>query len=92
MLKSKTASFAWALTLLILLPAMPVGAQSLADLHKAALKEGGTVNFYASLAQINAEKILPEFERRAISLRSFIQICLLRARLLAGIILIADRL
>jgi len=42
----------------------PLPAQSLDQLHKAALKEGGTVNFYASLAQINAEKILPEFEKR----------------------------
>lgn len=64
MLKSKTASFARAVALLTLLLTVPVGAQSLTDLHKAALKEGGTVNFYASLAQINAEKILPEFEKR----------------------------
>jgi len=42
----------------------PANAQSLDALHKAALKEGGTVNFYASLAQINAEKILPVFEKR----------------------------
>src|SRR5678815_4379100 len=39
-------------------------AQSLDELHKAALKEGGTLNFYATLAQINAEKILPVFEKR----------------------------
>ena len=32
-------------------------AQSLDELHKSALKEGGTLNFYATLAQINAEKI-----------------------------------
>jgi iron(III) transport system substrate-binding protein len=41
-----------------------VGAQSLEELHKAALKEGGTVNFYGTLAQINAERILPIFEKR----------------------------
>jgi iron(III) transport system substrate-binding protein len=29
-----------------------------------ALKEGGTLNFYATLAQINATKILPQFEKR----------------------------
>ena len=29
-----------------------------------AFKEGGTLNFYATLAQINAEKILPVFEKR----------------------------
>ncbi len=31
-------------------------AQSLDELHKLALKEGGVVNFYATLAQLNAEK------------------------------------
>jgi iron(III) transport system substrate-binding protein len=39
-------------------------AQSLDEIHKAAVKEGGTLNFYATLAQINAEKILPIFEKR----------------------------
>jgi iron(III) transport system substrate-binding protein len=39
-------------------------SQSLEELHKLALKEGGTLNFYATLAQINAEKILPVFEKR----------------------------
>jgi iron(III) transport system substrate-binding protein len=39
-------------------------AQSLDELHKAAQKEGGTLNFYATLAQVNAEKILPVFEKR----------------------------
>src|ERR671919_706777 len=39
-------------------------AQSLDELHKAAAKEGGTLNFYGTLAQINAEKILPVFEKR----------------------------
>jgi len=38
--------------------------QSLDDLHKLAVKEGGTLNFYATLAQVNAEKILPVFEKR----------------------------
>src|SRR3989449_10391316 len=42
----------------------PVSGQSLDELHKLALKEGGTLNFYATLAQINAEKILPVFEKR----------------------------
>ena len=41
-----------------------VGAQSLDELHKQALKEGGPLNFYGTLAQINAEKILPVFEKR----------------------------
>jgi iron(III) transport system substrate-binding protein len=39
-------------------------AQSLDELHKAAVKEGGRLNFYATLAQINAEIILPIFEKR----------------------------
>jgi spermidine/putrescine-binding protein len=39
-------------------------SQTLDELHKAALKEGGTLNFYATLAQVNAERILPVFEKR----------------------------
>jgi len=39
-------------------------SQSLEELHKLAVKEGGTLNFYATLAQINAEKIIPVFEKR----------------------------
>jgi iron(III) transport system substrate-binding protein len=42
----------------------PAAGQSLDEIHKQALKEGGTLNFYATLAQINAEKILPVFEKR----------------------------
>ena len=38
--------------------------ESLDELHKKALKEGGTLNFYGTLAQINAERILPVFEKR----------------------------
>ena len=41
-----------------------IQAQSLDELHKAALKEGGTLNFYGTLAQINAEIIFPLFEKR----------------------------
>lgn len=39
-------------------------AQTWDELHKAAIKEGGTLNFYGTLAQINAERILPVFEKR----------------------------
>ena len=42
----------------------PAAGQPLDELYKLALKEGGTLNFYATLAQINAEKILPVFEKR----------------------------
>jgi iron(III) transport system substrate-binding protein len=52
--------------LLLLFPVFsaPGAAQSLDDIHKQALKEGGTLNFYGTLAQINAAKILPVFEKR----------------------------
>lgn len=49
---------------LLLAAVSTTGAQSLEELHKAAIKEGGTVNFYGTLAQINAERILPVFEKR----------------------------
>jgi iron(III) transport system substrate-binding protein len=39
-------------------------AQSIDELYKKALSEGGTLNFYGTLAQINAEIILPLFEKR----------------------------
>jgi len=41
----------------------PARSQSLDELHKSALKEGA-LNFYATLAQINAEIVLPAFEKR----------------------------
>jgi iron(III) transport system substrate-binding protein len=59
---SKGASFACGLLLFGSLST--AGAQSLEELHKAAVKEGGVVNFYGTLAQINAERILPVFEKR----------------------------
>ena len=37
--------------------------QSLEDLHRKAVKEG-VVSFYGTLASVNAEKILPVFEKR----------------------------
>jgi hypothetical protein len=37
---------------------------SMDELYKKALKEGGTLNFYGTLAQISADKVLPEFEKR----------------------------
>jgi iron(III) transport system substrate-binding protein len=51
------------LALMVALPLVSQ-AESLDELHKAAAKEGGTLNFYGTLAQINAEKILPLFEKR----------------------------
>lgn len=51
------------LAALLLAPGMSQ-SQTLDELHKSALKEGGTLNFYATLAQVNAERILPVFEKR----------------------------
>ena len=39
-------------------------AQTLDEVYKQALTEGGTLNFYATLAQVNAASILPAFEKR----------------------------
>jgi iron(III) transport system substrate-binding protein len=39
-------------------------AQNIDELHKLAVKEGGRLNFYGTLAQVNAERILPVFEKR----------------------------
>jgi iron(III) transport system substrate-binding protein len=39
-------------------------AMPLDELHQKALAEGGTLAFYSTLAQVNAEKILPAFEQR----------------------------
>jgi len=41
-----------------------LSAESLDEIHKKALKEGGTLNFYGTLAQINAARILPVFEKK----------------------------
>ncbi|MBI2366356.1 MAG: ABC transporter substrate-binding protein [Deltaproteobacteria bacterium] len=38
--------------------------ETIDELYKKALKEGGVLNCYCSLAQINAEKIYPVFEKR----------------------------
>ena len=43
--------------------------ETIEDLYKKALKEEGVVNCYCSLAQINAEKIYPVFEKRFPGLR-----------------------
>jgi iron(III) transport system substrate-binding protein len=53
------------LALLFVVPAsFAAQKETLDELYKKALAEGGTVNFYGTLAQINAEKILPVFEKR----------------------------
>lgn len=52
------------LFVLLLAVSAPVRGETIDELHKKALKEGGTLNFYGTLAQINAERILPAFEKR----------------------------
>lgn len=49
---------------MVITTASPLNAQTLDELYKKALAEGGVVNFYSSLANINAAKILPQFEKR----------------------------
>jgi iron(III) transport system substrate-binding protein len=60
---SHVKAFIVLLAVVFFAPGM-VHSQNLDELHKAALKEGGTVNFYGTLAQVNAERILPVFEKR----------------------------
>jgi iron(III) transport system substrate-binding protein len=55
----------WLIVLGLLLPRMSSAqSESLDDIYKKAVKEGGTLNFYGTLAQINAARILPVFEKR----------------------------
>src|SRR5207248_8942835 len=49
---------------LILCAANRVHAQTIDEVYKKALTEGGTLNSYGTLAQINEEIILPAFEKR----------------------------
>ena len=53
------------LAVFIFLPSMPTKspAQTLDELYKKAVAEG-SLNFYGTLAQVNAEKILPVFEKK----------------------------
>jgi iron(III) transport system substrate-binding protein len=54
------------LALILCALAVSAGAQSesMDELYKKALKEGGTVNFYGTMAQIHADKVFPAFEKR----------------------------
>src|SRR5262249_58887480 len=62
--KRSLTIISFALGCLLLGAFSTASAQTWDELPKAALKEGGTVNFYGTLAQINAERILPVFEKR----------------------------
>jgi iron(III) transport system substrate-binding protein len=55
---------ALAAVILCLLPFSTAAAQTIDEVYKKALKEEGVLNCYCSLAQINAQKIFPEFEKR----------------------------
>ena len=49
----------------LFLPAYSMGQTlSMEELHKKAVAEGGKLSFYGTLAQINAGKVLPAFEKR----------------------------
>jgi iron(III) transport system substrate-binding protein len=49
---------------LLLIASGSANGESIDEVYKKALQEDGTLNFYGTLAQINAEKILPAFEKR----------------------------
>lgn len=49
---------------LLLLAYGSANGETIDEVYKKALPEGGTLNFYGTLAQINAAKILPAFEKR----------------------------
>ena len=55
----------WLVLIGLLIPVLGIAqTESLDDVYKKAVKEGGTLNYYGTLAQINAAKILPVFEKR----------------------------
>lgn len=53
-----------ALVVLVVPRTVMAQTETLAELYKKALKEEGVLNCYCTLAQINAEKIFPVFEKR----------------------------
>ena len=55
----------WLAAVALLLPlSFTAKGETIDEVYKKALKEGGTLNYYGTLAQINAAKILPVFEKR----------------------------
>jgi len=52
------------LAFIVLPVSRPAAAETIDEVYKKALKEEGVLNCYCSLAQINAQKIFPEFEKR----------------------------
>ncbi len=60
----RLASVAGAMALFLLGITVGARAETLDELYQKAKKEEGTLNFYGTLAQINAVQILPVFEKR----------------------------
>jgi iron(III) transport system substrate-binding protein len=58
------ASLAGMIAMFLLAIGSGARAETLDELYQKAQKEEGTLNFYGTLAQINAVKILPVFEKR----------------------------
>ena len=55
---------AFSILIVNLLSFPAAAAETIDEIYKKALKEEGVVNCYCSLAQINAQKIFPMFEKR----------------------------
>ena len=64
LVKLKGLAFLMAMIGMIVPSLVPAQTETIDELYKKALKEGGVLNCYCSLAQINAEKIYPVFEKR----------------------------
>src|SRR5918992_418613 len=64
MVRKSIRTGAFALVSLLLTCSAWAQSESMDELYKKALKEGGTLNFYGTLAQSAAGKVLPVFEKR----------------------------
>lgn len=62
--KQRVAIFLGVFISVLFLWVAPGATQSMDELYKKALQEGGTVTFYGTMASVNAGKILPVFEKR----------------------------
>ncbi|HWP57982.1 MAG TPA: ABC transporter substrate-binding protein [Candidatus Acidoferrales bacterium] len=57
-------ALAWIASLALLLSRSIAAGQTIDEVYKQALKEDGVLNCYCSIAQVNAQKIFPVFEKR----------------------------
>jgi iron(III) transport system substrate-binding protein len=63
--RNKTAlSFAGLILAFFFCGSAPASSETIDEVYKKALQEGGTLNCYCTLAVINAQKIWPQFEKR----------------------------